>query len=57
MSKPTLDGNADDVDENTYHVFPTFGREHITDRGSACWCEPRVEYVKGGRIIIHEVEQ
>ena len=47
----------DDVDDNAYHVYPTFGREHITDRGSACWCGPRVEYVNGGRIIIHEIEQ
>lgn len=46
-----------DEDENTHHVYPIFGRDHVTDRGAACWCGPRTEYVEGGKIIIHEAEQ
>lgn len=39
------------------HVYPNFGREHVTDQREKCWCGPRVELVDGGAIIIHEVEQ
>lgn len=37
------------------HVYPTFGREHITDKRDSCWCQPRVEFVENGAVIIHEV--
>lgn len=58
MSRPsqraTLDGLTD---EQIRHVYPTFGREHVTDQREKCWCQPRVEFVDGGAIIIHEAEQ
>ncbi len=44
-------------DEQIRHVYPTFGREHVTDQRDACWCQPKVDFVEGGAIIIHEVEQ
>lgn len=40
-----------------HHVYPTFGREHITNDRGGCWCEPKIELVEGGAIIIHEAEQ
>lgn len=49
-----LDGLEDD---QIIHTYPTFGREHVTDRREGCWCQPKVEFVEGGAIIIHEVEQ
>jgi hypothetical protein len=27
-------------------------RGHVTDGGS-CWCEPRVEFVNDGHVVIH----
>ena len=48
---------SDLEDDQIHHVYPTFGREHVTDQRAACWCEPKVEFVEGGAIIIHEVEQ
>ena len=48
----------DSVDgDRIRHVYPTFGREHVTDRRDSCWCQPRVEFVEDGAIIIHEAEQ
>lgn len=44
-------------DDRIRHVYPTFGREHVTDQLDRCWCQPRVEFVDGGAIIIHEAEQ
>ena len=44
-----------DIGEGRIHIFPTFGREHITDQ--SCWCGPRMELVEGGKIIIHGAEQ
>ena len=44
-------------DDKIHHVYPTFGREHVTNDRAECWCQPRVEFVEGGAIIIHEVEQ
>lgn len=44
-------------DDRIHHVYPTFGREHVTDKRAGCWCGPVVEFVEGGAIIIHEVEQ
>lgn len=44
-------------DRQIRHVYPTFGREHITNKRDECWCCPTVEFVEGGAIIIHEVEQ
>lgn len=44
-------------DDNIHHVYPNFGREHVTDQRERCWCGPRVEFVEGGAIIIHEAEQ
>lgn len=44
-------------DDQIHHVYPTFGREHVTDKRAECWCVPVVKFVEGGAIIIHEVEQ
>ena len=44
-------------DEDIVHVYPTFGREHITNQRESCWCQPLVEFSDGGAIIIHEAEQ
>lgn len=44
-------------DDNIQHVYPTFGREHVTDKRDDCWCQPKVQFVKGGAIVIHEAEQ
>lgn len=49
--------NLEDLDdEQIFHVYPTFGKEHITNQRQACWCQPRVEYVEGGAVVIHEAE-
>ena len=34
------------------HVFPTYGREHVTD-GRPCWCAPEAQAVEGGQLIVH----
>jgi hypothetical protein len=44
-------------DDQIHHVYPTFGRGHVIDQRDGCWCQPKVEFVEGGAIIIHEVEQ
>ena len=45
-------------DDKIHHVYPTFGREHVTEiRRYDCWCEPKVEFVAEGALIIHEAEQ
>lgn len=44
-------------DDQIRHVYPQFGREHITNQRQDCWCCPVVEFVEGGAIIIHEAEQ
>ena len=44
-------------DDRIYHNYPTFGREHVTDRRDQCWCQPSVEFINDGAIIIHKVEQ
>ena len=44
-------------DDQIQHVYPNFGREHVTDQRAECWCQPRVELVEGGAVIIHEAEQ
>lgn len=36
----------------TYHVYPTYGRDHVTE-GVECWCNPEVKDVEGGRIVVH----
>ena len=51
-------GNLDALEnDRIHHVYPTFGREHVTNNRSECWCHPVVEFVEGGAIIIHQVEQ
>jgi hypothetical protein len=45
-----------DESQEAYHVYPTFGREHVTE-GKDCWCQPRTEFFDGMPIIVHEVEQ
>ena len=45
------------ADDHIHHVYPTFGREHVSNQRADCWCMPKVEFVEGGAIIIHEVEQ
>lgn len=49
-----LDGIEDD---RIRHVYPTFGREHVVSKRCECWCQPKVEFVDDGAIIIHEAEQ
>ena len=49
-----LDGLEDD---RIHHVYPTFGRGHVTNKRADCWCHPKVEFVEDGAIITHEVEQ
>lgn len=44
-------------DDRIHHVYPTFGREHVTDKRAACWCQPRIEFEGDGAVIIHEAEQ
>lgn len=56
---PPLKGSDLDQleDAQIYHVYPNFGvREHVTNKRD-CWCGPKVEFVEGGAIIVHEVEQ
>jgi hypothetical protein len=48
-----VDMDNDDI----WHVYPTFGREHITNQRDRCWCHPKIEFAYEGAIIIHEVEQ
>ena len=45
------------TDDQIYHVYPNFGREHVTDKRGECWCQPKAEFVSGGVIFIHEAEQ
>lgn len=54
LMKATLDSVEDD---EIVHVYPQFGREHVTDQRDQCWCQPRVQFEGDGAIIIHEVEQ
>lgn len=43
--------------DRIHHVYPTFGREHVTDQRDQCWCQPSVQFEGDGAIIIHEAEQ
>jgi hypothetical protein len=45
----------DDEDE-IIHVYPLFGREHDTDHGAACWCQPE-PLPDELRVLVHHVEQ
>ena len=53
MNRPLDSVEGDDI----VHVYPTFGREHITDKRDQCWCQPKVELHGEGAVIIHEAEQ
>lgn len=44
-------------DDQIHHVYPTFGREHVTDKRADCWCQPKVDLHGDGAVIIHEAEQ
>lgn len=56
--RSTLNRTLDDLeDDSIYHVYPTFGRQHITDKRDQCWCTPKVELCEGGAIIQHKAEQ
>ena len=54
-------------DASIHHVYPQFGRGHVTNSRDKCWCRPKVEFVTRetasheneiiGAIIIHEPEQ
>ena len=46
-----------DLDDQIIHIYPTFGRQHVTDQRDGCWCHPRVELTDGGVLVIHEAEQ
>lgn len=47
----------DVADDMIFHVYPMFGRAHVTDQREKCWCQPRVELENEGAVIIHEAEQ
>lgn len=42
---------SQETDDNI-HVYPLFGREHDTEHGMDCWCEPYRDD-KEPREIIH----
>lgn len=55
-------------EDKIYHVYPSFdGREHVTNRGAGCWCEPEIRFETVehepndheiiGAIIIHHIRQ
>lgn len=57
-SQSRSDISLDDLeDDQIQHIYPTFGREHVTNQRADCWCSPRVESIEGGALIIHEAEQ
>jgi hypothetical protein len=43
------------------HVYPLFGKKHITNRHADCWCEPDIESLgtdmggKPARVFVHQV--
>lgn len=37
-----------------FHVYPQFGREHVTDNFFGCWCKP-TPAPGAPRVIIHNV--
>ncbi len=41
--------------EQRIHVYPVFGRDHVTDCGLDCWCHPTVDVFEPA-LIIHNVE-
>ena len=45
---------ATTMDENeTWHVYPTYGPEHETD-AEDCWCDPEIERMdNGNRLVKH----
>ena len=43
-------------EDNRVHVYPLFGPGHVIDGGIACWCEPKIEHVEGGgMVVVHRV--
>ena len=38
------------------HVYPLFGREHDTDHGPLCWCQPEAE-PDAPEVLVHKAEQ
>lgn len=44
-------------DDQIRHIYPTFGKAHITNQRERCWCQPQVSFVEGGAIIVHKAEQ
>jgi len=60
---PATDLDEEDEDDFDYayeivHVYPNFGREHITDhREGECWCYPLIEQAGDGYVVIHNVPQ
>ena len=42
------------------HVYPEFGRPHLTDQRTGCWCEPWVDIAfcdeehVAGAVIVHQ---
>lgn len=46
---------VEDPIQNAFHVYPRFGREHVTSGAGSCWCDPEIEDVPPyGRLIIHQ---
>jgi hypothetical protein len=44
----------EDCGSGYVHVYPTFGRAHVTE-GSACWCEPTSDR-ECHMVLIHHPE-
>ena len=45
----------EDDDEDLIHVYPLFGREHITNQGKDCWCQPK-PLPDESAVLLHNVE-
>lgn len=40
--------------ENDVHVYPQYGREHVTNAGcKGCWCSAQIENLVDGNLVIH----
>jgi hypothetical protein len=42
-------------DDDLIHVYPLFGREHVTS-GRECWCQPEPD-IEQPLVLIHHAEQ
>lgn len=44
-----------DQDEN-FQVIPNNDKRLHEKIGTSCWCEPRIEFENGKRIVVHEAK-